>query len=178
MLGYLEVPECWFDVALSVSFILACIVCLYYPTRLPIWTLFLAIALCIFLQIPIGIIYAVTNVKLSQNVLAELLRAMHYPKVPPRTMFVAQTYANVLAAFVAVGVNPWQMDNIKDLCQPTQKDNFTCPGANMFFSTAIIWGVIGPKRLFGPRGFYNSLQWAFLVEVMLPIPFWLITRKY
>jgi OPT family oligopeptide transporter len=177
----------------------------------PVWALFLAVASCIILQVPIGIVYAATNVELYNNVLAEFiagyalpskpianmifkaygimgclqsvsysqdLKLGHYLKVPPRVMFVAQVYATVLATFVAVGVNAWQMANIKDFCQPTQKDHFTCPGNNTFFSAAVLWGVVGPKRLFGSSGLYGSLLWAFLIGAILPIPFWLIARRH
>ncbi|KAK5059812.1 hypothetical protein LTR84_009695 [Exophiala bonariae] len=211
MKSYPEVPEWWFGVILLISFVLGCLACSLYPTGFPIWALIFVIAFCIVLQIPLGIIYAVTNIQLYTNVLTEFiagyalpdrpianmifkafgtnvcsqslsfsldLKLGHYLKVPPRTMFAAQVYATTLAAFVAIGVNSWQMGNIKDLCQPTQEDNFTCPWANIFFSSAVIWGVVGPKRLFGPGGTYNNLQWAFLVGAILPLPSWFITRRY
>ncbi len=45
-------------------------------------------------------------------------------------------------------------DNIADLCDPHQKDHFICPGQKTFATSAIIWGGIGPKRLFSQGGLY------------------------
>ena len=106
------------------------------------------------------------------------LKLGHYLKVPPRTMFAAQIWATFWGTLVSIGVNAWQNANIKDICQPQQKDGFTCPGTNSFFTGAVIWGVVGPRRLFGNGGLYNPLQWGFLVGALLPIPVWLLARKY
>lgn len=74
----------------------------------------------------------------------------HYMKVPPRVMFLAQTISSIVAAFVCVGVQQWMFANISDFCQPTQVDHFTCPGVSTFTSSSIIWGGIGPQRVFSP----------------------------
>ena len=44
------------------------------------------------------------------------LKLGHYMKIPPRTMFAAQTVATIIAAFVSIGVNAWQMNNIEGIC--------------------------------------------------------------
>ncbi|CAI5983460.1 unnamed protein product [Closterium sp. NIES-64] len=49
---------------------------------------------------------------------------------------------------------------------------WTCPTANVFYSASIIWGLIGPERMFGPTAFYNNLNWWFLGGALAPIPFW------
>lgn len=106
------------------------------------------------------------------------LKMGHYLRIPPRLMFLAQVYVCVLTTFVSVGVNSWLLVNIKDLCHPHQSARYTCPGEHIFFSSAIIWGAIGPNRIFGHQGQYNAFLWSLLVGAMLPIPFWLVTRKY
>lgn len=72
----------------------------------------------------------------------------HYMKIPPRVMFLAQTISSIVGAFVCVGVQQWMFANIEDFCSPTQKDHFTCPGVSTFTSASIIWGGIGPQRVF------------------------------
>lgn len=44
-----------------------------YETDTPIWAIFFAVGLCVVLQVPIGIIIAVTNVEVTNNVLAEFI---------------------------------------------------------------------------------------------------------
>lgn len=64
---------------------------------------------------------------------------------------------------------------------------YTCPQetrisnnsfARTFFSASVIWGLIGPGRLFGPGMPYRPMLWFFLIGFLLPIPFWLLSRKY
>ena len=37
-----------------------------------------------------------------------------------------------------------------DLCQKGQKGSLTCPHNQVFFTASAIWGLVGPKRQFGP----------------------------
>ncbi|KAI0762717.1 OPT oligopeptide transporter [Fomes fomentarius] len=106
------------------------------------------------------------------------LKIGHYQKIPPRVMFMAQVVASTLACFVCVGVQEWQFANIEDFCQPTQKDGFICNDINTFATAGIIWGGIGPRRLFSPGGMYNWVLYFFLIGALLPIPFYVLARRY
>lgn len=99
----------------------------------------------------------------------------HYCKIPPRAMFKGQMISTLLQVFVSIGVLNWQMSNIDGLCTKGQPDKFSCPGTNTFFASSVIWGVIGPKRVF--KHFYPLLQWCFLIGALLPFPF-LMLRKW
>lgn len=92
----------------------------------------------------------------------------HYAKLPPRAMFRCQILAVFESSFIALGVINFLMTNIEDYCTPLQKQKMTCPGLNTFYSASVIWGVIGPKKVFG--GLYPILQWCFLIGALLPIP--------
>ena len=74
----------------------------------------------------------------------------HYMKVPPRLMFVIQVVAATIGCFIATGVQIWALDNIEDFCTRGQKDGFTCPSSRSFATASLLWGGIGPKRLFSP----------------------------
>ena len=74
----------------------------------------------------------------------------HYMKIPPRAMFTSQVFATVVAGTVQLGVQAWMFTNIPDMCSSTQKDGFICPSTEVFGTASIIWGGIGPRRLFGP----------------------------
>ena len=45
----------------------------------------------------------------------------HYMKIPPKMMFSAQVIATIVSAFVVLGVQAWQVQNIADFCSPTNK---------------------------------------------------------
>ena len=74
----------------------------------------------------------------------------HYMKIPPRALFAAQVVASIIATISSLAAQHWAMDNIPDICSPQQKDFFTCPNINLFNTGSVIWGGIGPKRIFSP----------------------------
>ena len=74
----------------------------------------------------------------------------HYMKIPPRVLFAAQLIASFLAVISSIVAQKWAMNNIPDICSPHQKDFFTCPQNNQFDTGSVIWGGIGPKRIFSP----------------------------
>lgn len=74
--------------------------------------------------------------------------------------------------------------NVKDLCKPTNKDRFTpvailrflfattdagpllsCNGSKVVYNASMIWGVVGPKRLFQSGQVYSSLMYFFIIGV-------------
>ena len=106
------------------------------------------------------------------------LKIGHYQKIPPRVMFMAQVVASTLACFVCIGVQAWQFANIEGFCSPMQKDGFICNDITTFATAGIIWGGIGPRRLFSAGGMYNFVMYFFLIGALLPIPFYILARRY
>ena len=99
-------------------------------------------------------------------------------KIPPRTMFTAQVVATILSCFVQVAVLNFGLNNIKDVCTPTQPQRFTCPLGRIFFSASVIWGLLGPQRVFSPGQIYSSLLWFFPIGAALPIIFHLLAKRF
>ncbi|KAJ7727926.1 OPT oligopeptide transporter protein-domain-containing protein [Mycena metata] len=106
------------------------------------------------------------------------LKLGHYMKIPPRTMFTIQVSAVVVTCFVVTSVNSWMLDNVPGICTADAPDNFVCPSTNVFADAALIWGGIGPQRLFGRDGLYNQLLWGFPVGLIAPIPFYVLARRF
>lgn len=105
------------------------------------------------------------------------LKLGHYTKIPPRAMFWAQLVGTALAGLMNLITANWVLDSVKDVCTPKGMP-FTCPSAKTFYSASVIWGAIGPQRMFGPESPYNSMLYFFLIGLLLPIPFWYLTKKY
>ncbi|PBP27598.1 UPF0075-domain-containing protein [Diplocarpon rosae] len=97
------------------------------------------------------------------------LKLAHYVKIPPRHTFAAQTIATLLSTFVCVGVINFQINEIPDVCQPNQKNRFTCPDINTFFTAAVLWGTLGPHKMFGSGGQYTALLMGFPIGLLLPV---------
>ncbi|KII93700.1 hypothetical protein PLICRDRAFT_102174 [Plicaturopsis crispa FD-325 SS-3] len=106
------------------------------------------------------------------------LKLGHYMKIPPRTMFSVQCIAAVIDCFVVVLVQNWMFANIPDFCSQDQANGFICPSTNTFASASLIWGGIGPQRLFSPGQLYSPLLWFFLIGAVAPIPFYFLARRY
>ncbi|KAF8263227.1 small oligopeptide transporter [Lactarius quietus] len=102
----------------------------------------------------------------------------HYMKVPPRPMFSCQVVATMIAGTVQLGVQNWLFSNVEGLCTPTQKDGFTCPRTTVFGTASIIWGVIGPQRLFSHGQLYHGLVFFFLIGAVLPIIQWILHKRF
>ncbi|KAK1529818.1 OPT oligopeptide transporter [Colletotrichum paranaense] len=106
------------------------------------------------------------------------LKLAHYLKIPQRHTFAAQVVAVFVSAFVCTGVMNFQISNIPDLCSTNQKDRFTCPGVNTYFTAAVLFGSLGARKVFGSGGIYTALLSAFPVGFALPFIFYYFQRKF
>ncbi|KAF1947905.1 OPT family small oligopeptide transporter [Clathrospora elynae] len=128
---------------------------------------------------PIGVmIFKVfsTNVLGQAQLFSADLKLAHYMKIPPRTAFTAQVVATIWGSFVQIAVMNWTLGNIPDVCERLQESHFTCPNGRAFFSSSIVWGVIGPHRMFGPGSIYSAIHYYWLIGALLPIVFFFLMR--
>ncbi|CAI4211109.1 unnamed protein product [Parascedosporium putredinis] len=109
---------------------------------------------------------------------AQDLKLGHYMKVPPRVMFSSQLIASIWSAIVQIIVMNWALANIPNVCDLQQENDYTCPGGRVFFTASIIWGAIGPARIFSGQAIYHSLQWFWLVGALAPILTWVLARRW
>ncbi|KAF4447556.1 Sexual differentiation process protein isp4 [Fusarium austroafricanum] len=105
------------------------------------------------------------------------LKLAHYMKIPPRFTFWAQMVPTLVSTLVSVGVLQYQM-HLEGVCTPNAPYRFTCPVLNNFFTAAVLWGTIGPKKLFGPGGQYAETLVGFPFGVALVLLFWWLGRKF
>ena len=71
----------------------------------------------------------------------------------------------------------WTLGAIPGVCEAEQANFFTCPNGRTFFSSSIgksfvrlsrptsadhelVWGLIGPRRMFGKGSIYVSFNWV------------------
>ncbi|KAB8296135.1 hypothetical protein EYC80_008926 [Monilinia laxa] len=107
------------------------------------------------------------------------LKLGNYLKIPPRTMFFAQCVAAFWSSIVQIAVMNWELSHIPEICTPSQPNSYTCPDPSMFFTTTIIWGVIGPSRIFSsPESYYQPLLYYFLLRAILPVVSYVLARAY
>ncbi|GJN18304.1 hypothetical protein PR202_gb05451 [Eleusine coracana subsp. coracana] len=90
----------------------------------------------------------------------------HYMKIPPKSMFLVQLVGTIVAGTVNLGVAYWLLGSIPNICNDAllpADSPWTCPSDRVFFDASVIWGLVGPRRIFGALGNYAALNWSFLV---------------
>lgn len=105
----------------------------------------------------------------------------HYMKIPPRSMFLVQFIGTIIAGTVNMAVAWWLLNSIVDICEKDllpPNSPWTCPGDRVFFDASVIWGLVGPKRIFGKLGNYNAMNLFFLFGAMGPIVVWLFHKAF
>ncbi|GLT70333.1 hypothetical protein SLA2020_424200 [Shorea laevis] len=104
----------------------------------------------------------------------------HYMKIPPRSMFLVQFIGTVLAGTINLAVAWWLLNSIHEICQDDLPANspWTCPSDRVFFDASVIWGLVGPRRIFGSQGNYSAMNWFFLGGALGPIIVWLLHRTF
>lgn len=105
----------------------------------------------------------------------------HYMKIPPKSMFVVQLAGTVIASSVYFGTAWWLLTSVENICNPSRLPEgspWTCPGDDVFYNASIIWGVVGPMRMFGRLGLYSKMNYFFLIGLLAPVPVWILSRKF
>ncbi|KAH0457547.1 hypothetical protein IEQ34_012862 [Dendrobium chrysotoxum] len=105
----------------------------------------------------------------------------HYMKIPPKSMFITQLTGTIIASTVYFATAWMLLENVKNICDPKNlppDSPWTCPGDDVFYNASIIWGLVGPKRMFGKLGNYSALNLFFLIGFLLPIPFWFLSKAF
>lgn len=95
--------------------------------------------------------------------------------------FFFQLVGTLVSGVVNLGVAWWMMESIENICDVEAlhpESPWTCPKFRVTFDASVIWGLIGPERLFGAGGMYRNLVWLFLIGALLPLPVWILSRIF
>ncbi|GFQ04754.1 oligopeptide transporter 4 [Phtheirospermum japonicum] len=105
----------------------------------------------------------------------------HYMKVPPRSMFIVQLVGTIIAGTINIAVAWYLLTSIHNICQDQllpPNSPWTCPNDRVFYDASVIWGLVGPKRIFGSLGNYSALNWCFLGGAVAPVFVWLLHKAF
>ncbi|CCE62650.1 hypothetical protein TPHA_0C05020 [Tetrapisispora phaffii CBS 4417] len=103
------------------------------------------------------------------------LKMGHYSKIPPVALFRGQLIMVFIQIFVNLGVLNWSISNIKGFCTRTQSAKFTCPDAQTYYNASVVWGALGPKKIFNEV--YPILRWCWLIGALIGL-FFGIWRRF
>ncbi|KAJ2726116.1 hypothetical protein GGI07_000755 [Coemansia sp. Benny D115] len=202
-----DVPWLWYATVFAATIAMGVAACEMHDL-LPWYGFLLAAAIAGTLTLPIGLVEAVSNFQYALGVLTELVAGYAWPgqptynasfklfgyitvrqalglardqklgqrlRIAPREVFVCQLLGTVVAAGVQLGTALWLMDSVEGICTDAGAP-FTCRQGRLFYTTMVVWGLLGPQRQFA--GAQRVLFWMFLLGVALPLPFWLLKRRF
>ncbi|CAK9157001.1 unnamed protein product [Ilex paraguariensis] len=92
-----------------------------------------------------------------------------------------QVVGTLISALVHLGTAWWLMDTVPDICNQAllpPGSPWTCPTDKVFYDASVIWGLIGPQRIFGDLGHYSSINWFFLFGAIAPLLVWLAHKAF
>ncbi|KAL3455317.1 OPT oligopeptide transporter protein-domain-containing protein [Aspergillus heterothallicus] len=154
-----------------------------WPTNTNVGVIFFGIALAVLFTVPTGIIYATTDIEMNffkgfgyvtvahALSFANDLKLGHYLKVPPSR----QTFCNRPRPRLH-RCNELPNHRIPDMCEPTQRNRFTCPNLQSYFTAAVLFGSLGARRVFGAGAQYTALLATFPAGLIFPIIHYYATR--
>lgn len=68
--------------------------------------------------------------------------------------------------------------NIPKLCHSDNTQRFTCAGAKVVYNASLIWGTIGPQRMFQVGQIYHATVYFFIIGPVVTVLVYLIYRRY
>ncbi|MBA0588315.1 hypothetical protein Gorai_001427, partial [Gossypium raimondii] len=200
LMKYKFVPTWWFVFILISNIGLVLFTCQYYneSLQLPWWGVLVACAIAFFFILPNGIIAATINQAPGLNTFTEYVIGYLCPKLLVANSFKVYGYIIMTQALTFVsdfkigdgntcgsfGVHHNCMvahGKIPHLCDTSllpPDSPWTCPMDRVFFDVSVIWGFVGPRRIFGTKGEYSNVNWFFLSGAVAPLLVWLAHNAY
>ncbi|KAJ2394230.1 hypothetical protein GGI23_004770, partial [Coemansia sp. RSA 2559] len=105
------------------------------------------------------------------------MKLAHYMKIPPRQVLIYQTVGIVISVIVQTCLFFWLIDRIPNMCRP-EGYPWVCRSTKLVYSASVIWNLIGPLKVFGEGSPYSPLLWGFLFGLVLPVPVYLLQRRF
>ncbi|KAK3372999.1 OPT oligopeptide transporter protein-domain-containing protein [Lasiosphaeria ovina] len=135
-----------------------------------VWVEGNAIAMCFFKSY--GYVTCAHAISFSSD-----LKLAHYLKIPPRFTFFAQMVPTLTSTLISIAVLQYQV-HIEGICTKDAPFRFTCPGPNTFFTAAVLWGTVGPRKIWGVGGQYASTLVGFPLGIVIVVFFFYLNRKW
>ncbi|CAF1329124.1 unnamed protein product [Didymodactylos carnosus] len=204
MSKFKEVPEYWYSILLIICVFGSVIVC-HFGQLMPWYNLLLLLIINFLFLLPSGIIKSITaqdtdiglllsfigsflmksdsignmtfrtygyTMQRRSLVFLSCLKLGHYMKIPPRPMFLLLILSSIVGCIASYLTSYIMLKNINDLCF-----TFTwyCTNARFLSDVSDLWGIIGATNILKT---YPFIEYFFLIGALIPIPPWLLSKKY
>ncbi|KJA26691.1 hypothetical protein HYPSUDRAFT_132645 [Hypholoma sublateritium FD-334 SS-4] len=106
------------------------------------------------------------------------LKMGQYTKLPPRATFTVQSLGAVIGGLLNYVIMKSIIKSRREILLSVQGTNvWSGQQVQSFNSNAISWGALG-SILYAPGGRYVIVPFGILIGLAVPIPFWLLHRKF
>ncbi|XP_077223008.1 oligopeptide transporter 5-like [Tasmannia lanceolata] len=105
----------------------------------------------------------------------------HYMKIPPKSIFFTQVGGTVISSTVNFFTAWWLLTSVPNICDQSKLPKgspWTCASYNTFYDSTLVWGVMGPGKMFAPHGQYSKMYYFFIFGAIAPILVWVVSRKF
>ncbi|KAF8929572.1 OPT oligopeptide transporter protein-domain-containing protein [Dissophora ornata] len=109
------------------------------------------------------------------------LKLGHYMKIPPRSMFVGQFWGTLVGACFNYLTMVLIIDSQRSILDGTKQDPtglWTGQRVQTFWGSGLIYGALGPARMFALDDKYGFVYLGFLIGVVIPIILWALSKKF
>ncbi|KAG0202946.1 hypothetical protein BGX28_004699 [Mortierella sp. GBA30] len=115
------------------------------------------------------------------NLLMGDLKLGHYMKIPPRSMFTGQLWGTLVGAIFNYFTMIVIIDSQRAALNGTKPDPnglWTGQRVQTYWGSGLIYGALGPARMFAFDGKYWFIYIGFLIGLFAPVIPWLLSKKF
>ncbi|KLO16064.1 OPT oligopeptide transporter [Schizopora paradoxa] len=123
------------------------------------------------------VLFSYNSVNQAQLLLRDL-KIAQYTKLAPRAAFTAQTIGTLLGCILNFTLMNSIIDNQREILLSVEGTNiWSGQQPQQYNSQAIAWGGLA-HELFANGKRYDWVAWAYVLGLIVPVPFWLVHKKY
>ncbi|KAL5523449.1 hypothetical protein ACEPAG_7622 [Sanghuangporus baumii] len=123
------------------------------------------------------VLFSYNSVSQAQLLLRDL-KIAQYTKLSPRAAFTAQTAGTLLGSVLNFVLMNSIIDNQRDILLSVEGTNvWSGQQPQQYNSQAVAWGGLS-HELFASGKRYEWVPWAYIVGLAVPIPFWLVHKRW
>ncbi|KAG0310137.1 hypothetical protein BGZ97_012762 [Linnemannia gamsii] len=111
--------------------------------------------------------------------LLEDLKLGHYMKIPPRSMFIGQFWGTLIGSVFNYLTMILIIDSQRDILNGNKENPanlWTSQNVDIYWGSGLIFGALGPARMFALSGGYGYVFYGFLVGAILPVILWAFSK--
>ncbi|KAF9563039.1 hypothetical protein EC968_005033 [Mortierella alpina] len=109
------------------------------------------------------------------------LKLGHYMKIPPRSMFIGQFWGTLVGCcfnYITMTLIINSQRNALNGTIPDPNDLWTGQRIEAFWNAGLVYGALGPARIFAWDGKYGFVFFGFLIGAIVPVIQWCLSKRF